>query len=88
MIKSTNDSIGHWSAAVKSQNLPPAASTRCNMISDFRAIRLRILRGVKAERQRLKFSEQSKAGQGEKPLTRKTTKIKPQAVIALATSWV
>lgn len=59
MIKSINDSIGHWRAAVKSQNLPPAASTRCNMISDFRAIRLRILRGVKAERKRLKFSEQS-----------------------------
>lgn len=46
MIKSTNDS-SHSSATVKSQNLPLAASTRCNMISDFRAIRLRILRGEK-----------------------------------------
>lgn len=35
------------------------------MISDFRAIRLRILRGVKGERKRLKFSKQSKAGKGE-----------------------
>lgn len=50
---------------------------------------MRILRGVMGERQRLKFSEQSKAGRGEKKtLTRKTTKIKPQAVIALATSVV
>ncbi len=71
MIKSTNDSTGHWSASVKSQNLPPAASTGCNMISDFRAIRLRILRGVKAERKRLKFSKQSKAGQGKKNLDKK-----------------
>lgn len=55
------------------------------MISDFRAIRLRILRGVKGERKRLKFSKQSKAGKGEE---KKNIKIKPQAVIALATSRV
>lgn len=76
MIKSENDSIGHWSAEEKSQDLPPAASSQCNVISDFWAISLRILRG---ERERDWNSAGKAKGKG------KTVRIKAQAVMALAT---
>ena len=51
---------------------------------------MRIYRGVKVERKRLKFSEQSLQREKKKKLhdKEKNTRIKPKAVIALAASRV